>query len=144
MAQSNVSVSYNLPKRLNLLKGIGSPLWYSWVSLVAQMVKNLPAMRESYVRSLSWEDPLKRGMATYFSILAWRILWTEEPGSLYVVHGVAKSQTHQATFTLKFLLEKHSCPLRRHPSHSPAPHLQSPQIQPANSTLWFAKQLLMY
>ena len=51
-------------------------------SHVAQMVKNLPAMQETHVRSLGWEDPLEEGMATQSSILAWRILWTEEPGGL--------------------------------------------------------------
>ena len=51
-------------------------------SLVAQMVKNLPAMQETWVRSLDCEDPLKKGMATHSSILAWRIPWTEEPGGL--------------------------------------------------------------
>ena len=51
-------------------------------SLVAQMVKNLPAMQETQVRSLSWEDPLEKGMATHSSLLAWRIPWTEEPGGL--------------------------------------------------------------
>ena len=51
-------------------------------SLVAQMVKNLPAMRETWVRSLGREDPLERGMATHSSILAWRIPWTEKPGGL--------------------------------------------------------------
>ena len=54
-------------------EGIGCPLQYSWPSLVAQMVKNLPAMRETRVRSLGWEDPLEEGMATHSSILAWRI-----------------------------------------------------------------------
>ena len=44
------------------------------------MVKNLPAMQETWVPSLGWEDPLKKGMATHRSILAWRIPWTEEPG----------------------------------------------------------------
>ena len=53
----------------------------SLLSLVAQMVKNLPAMRETWVLSLGWEDPLKR-MDTHSSILAWRIPWTEEPGGL--------------------------------------------------------------
>ena len=53
-------------------------------SLVAQMVKNLPAMRDSLVRSLGQEDPLEKGMATHSSILAWRIPWTEEPGRLYI------------------------------------------------------------
>ena len=46
------------------------------------MVKNLPAMKETWVRSLGREDPLEKGMATYSSILAWRISWTEEPGGL--------------------------------------------------------------
>jgi len=45
-------------------------------SLVAQLVKNLPAMRETWVQSLGWEDPLEKGKATHSSILAWRILWT--------------------------------------------------------------------
>ena len=52
---------------------IGYPLQYSWVSLVAQLVKNLPAMQETWVRLLGWEDPLKKGKATYSSIVAWRI-----------------------------------------------------------------------
>ena len=46
-----------------------------WTSLVAQLVKNLPAMWETWVRSLGWEDPLEKGKATHSSILAWRILW---------------------------------------------------------------------
>ena len=49
---------------------------------VAQMVKNLPAMQENQVQSLGWEDPLEKGMATHFNILAWKIPWTEEPGGL--------------------------------------------------------------
>ena len=52
-------------------------------SLVAQLVKNLPAMRETRVPSLGWEDSLEKGMATHSSILAWRIPWTEEPGGLW-------------------------------------------------------------
>ena len=47
---------------------------------MAQTVKNLPAMREAWVQSLGWEDPLEKGMVTHSSILAWRIPWTEEPG----------------------------------------------------------------
>ena len=46
------------------------------------MVKSLPAIQETQVQSLSWEDPLEKGKATYFSILAWRIPWTEEPDGL--------------------------------------------------------------
>ena len=53
-----------------------------WASLVAQMVKNRPAMWETQVRSLGWEDPLNKEMATHSSIPAWRIPWTEEPGGL--------------------------------------------------------------
>ena len=49
---------------------------------MAQMVKSLPAMQETWVRSVDWEDPLEKGMATHSSILAWRIPWTEEPGGL--------------------------------------------------------------
>ena len=51
-------------------------------SLVAQLVKNLPAMQETWVRFLGQEEPLEKEMATYSSILAWRIPWTEEPGRL--------------------------------------------------------------
>ena len=51
-------------------------------SLVAQMVKNLPAIQETWVKSLGWEDPVEKEMATHFSILAWRIPWTEEAGGL--------------------------------------------------------------
>ena len=51
----------------------GYPLQYSWASLMAQLVKNLPAMWETWVRSLGWEDSLEKGKATRSSILAWRI-----------------------------------------------------------------------
>ena len=65
---------------------------YIWASQVAQLVKNPPAMRETWIRSLDWEDPLEEGMATHSSILTWRIsmdrgVW------LVIVHEVAKSQT---------------------------------------------------
>ena len=53
-----------------------------WASLVAQRLKHLPTMRETWVRFLGWEDPLEKEMATHASILAWRIPWTEEPGGL--------------------------------------------------------------
>ena len=53
-----------------------------WASLVAQMVKSLPAMQETRVRSLGETDPLKEGMVTHSSILVWRIPWIEEPGGL--------------------------------------------------------------
>ena len=54
-------------------EGIGYPLQYSWASLVAQLVKNPPAMWETWVQSLGWKDPLGKGTATHSSILAWRI-----------------------------------------------------------------------
>ena len=58
------------------------PLLNEWASLVAQTVKNLPAMQETRVQSLGQEDPLEKGMATLSSILARRIPWTEDPGGL--------------------------------------------------------------
>jgi len=57
-------------------EGIGYPFQNSWASLVSQLVKNLPAMLETWVRSLGWEDPLEKGKVTHSSILAWRIPWT--------------------------------------------------------------------
>ena len=57
-------------------EGIGHPLQYSWASLVALLVNNLPAMQETWIRYLGWEDPLEKGMATHSSILAWRMTWT--------------------------------------------------------------------
>ena len=70
------------------------------VSLVAQMVKNLPAMEETQVQSLGLEDPLEIWLPTpeywpsiHSSVLVWRIPWTEKSGGLHTVHGVAKSQT---------------------------------------------------
>ena len=71
-------------------EGIGYPLQYSWTSLVAQLVKNPPAMQETWVGSLGWEDPLEKGKLTHFSILAWRIPWTEYP------------RGHKATLTFTF------------------------------------------
>ena len=62
--------------------GHGNPLQYSWASLVTQLVKNPPAMKETSFQSLGWEDLLEEGMATHSNILAWRISWTEEPGVL--------------------------------------------------------------
>ena len=62
----------------SLLPNLGSAL----ASLVAQRLKRLPPMQETRVRSLGWEDPLEKEMATHASILAWRIPWTEEPGGL--------------------------------------------------------------
>jgi len=65
-----------------------------WVkdSLIAQSVKKLPAMQETHIRFLGREDPLEKGMATHFSILAWRIQWTEETGGLQTM-GSQESDT---------------------------------------------------
>ena len=57
-------------------EGIDYPLEYSRASLVVQLVKNSPAVPETWIRSLGWEDPLEKGKATHSSILAWRIPWT--------------------------------------------------------------------
>ena len=70
-----------------------------WASLVAQTVKNLPAMQETQVQSLSWEDPLEKGIATHSSILAWRIPWTEEPGGLQFMGSQKLDTTEQVTLT---------------------------------------------
>ena len=82
--------SKSYPSLNHNMENSSSPFHLSYLlgaSLVAQTVNNLPAMQETQVQSLGWEDPLEKGMATYCSILAWRIPWTEEPGR------VAKSQT---------------------------------------------------
>ena len=63
-------------------EGIGDPLQDSWASLVAQVVKNPPAVKETWVWSLGGEEPLEKGVAAHSRILAWRIPWTQEPGRL--------------------------------------------------------------
>ena len=71
-------------------------LYSAWASLVAQMVKNVPAMRETWIQSLGQDDPLQEGMATHSSILAWSI--PMDRGAWWAtVHGIAKSQTWWAT-----------------------------------------------
>ena len=71
---------------------IGTTSMEVGASLVAQMVKNLPAMQETWVRSLGWKDTLEKGMATHSCILAWRIPETEEPGGLQSM-GLQRSDT---------------------------------------------------
>ena len=62
-------------------EGIGYPLQYSWAFLVAQLVKNLPAMQETWVQALGWKDPLKKGKGTHSSVLGWRVpLWSQRVG----------------------------------------------------------------
>ena len=69
-------------------------------SLVAQKMRNPSAIQETWVQSLGWEDLLENAMATHSSILAWRILWTEEPGGLQSM-GLQRVRYDCATFTLK-------------------------------------------
>ena len=68
---------------------------------MAQMVKNPPAMQETWVQFLGWEDLLEKGIATYFSILAWRIPWTEEPTELQSM-GSQRVRHDRVTFTFTF------------------------------------------
>ena len=79
-------------------EGIGYPLQYSWISLVAQMVKNLPTVQQTWVWSLGWKDPLEKGTATHSNILARRIPWAEETGRLHTVHGITKNWTWLSDF----------------------------------------------
>ena len=74
---------------------------YIWASLVAQMVKNLPAMQETRVQSLGLEDPLEKGMATHSGILAWRIPWTEDPENLQYIYNIM-STANSDSFTSSF------------------------------------------
>ena len=79
----------------------------NWDSLVAKKVKRLPAMWETWVRSLGQEDPLEKEMATHSSILAWRIPWTEEPGGLYSPWGHKESDMTERLHSHFSNLEKH-------------------------------------
>ena len=78
------------------------------VSLVAQRLKRLPVMRETWVRSLGWEDPLEKEMATHSSILAWRIPWTEEPGGLQSMGSqrVGHDQVTLLTYLLWYAIKE--------------------------------------
>ena len=77
LANTEVSAKHSKVKQSE-----GRFAWTAWASLVAQMVKNLPAIQETQVRSLDWEDLLEKGTTTHSSILAWTIAWTEEAGGL--------------------------------------------------------------
>ena len=97
------SVYMSIPNFLTMCFSPSSPvatissfivlLFLDEASLVAQTVKHLPAMRETWVQSLGWEDPLEKEMATHSSILAWRIPWTEETGGLQSVGSQRVRQT---------------------------------------------------
>ena len=69
-----------------------------WAFIVAQMVKNLPAMQETWVRFLGWEDPLEKGKATHSSILAWRILWIVQPWGLKELDTTEELSLSLSTF----------------------------------------------
>ena len=71
-------------------EGTGYPFQHSWASFVAQLVKNQPAIRETWVKSLGWEDPPEEATTTLSSVLAWKIAWT--------IHGVTKSRTWMSNF----------------------------------------------
>ena len=75
---------------------------------MAQMVKRLSMMRETWVRSLGWEDSLEEGMATHSSILAWKIPWTEEPGGLQSTGATPSKQTKKVIFCYSLLLQDFS------------------------------------
>ena len=79
--------------------------FYLLASLVAQMLKNLPAVQETWVQFLGWEDPLEKGTVTHSNILAWRIPM-DRGGWRATVHGVAKSRTQQSNFTERQTLSK--------------------------------------
>ena len=103
--QENGQLAFKRPElsddfQWRILKG---SLWGERASLVAQLVIDTPAMQETWVLLLGWEDPLEKGMSICSSILAWRIQWTEEPGALHTVHGVTKSWTRLSdTLSLAF------------------------------------------
>ena len=92
-----------------------------WASLITQLVKNLPAMQETWVQFLGWEDPLEKGMATHSIILAWKIPWTEEPGRLQTMGivrvGHLATKPPPATFWL-FKLKLNKTQFFNHTSQS--------------------------
>ena len=96
-------------------------------SIMAQMVKNLPATQDARVWSLGGEDPLEKGMATHSSILAWRIPWTEEPAGLQTIGPQRVIHTHTHTHTESLLVDSlrswkflvsHTCPASSWPAQS--------------------------
>ena len=112
-------------------------------SLVAQMVKNPPAVQETWVQSLGWEDPLEKGMATHSNILAWRISWTEESGRLQftgsqrVRHDWATSNT----VCLHVWFLKTSCPISSSSTWELQRHILGPHPRPIYQEslgMWFS------
>ena len=108
------------------------PSYISRASLVVQLVKNPPAMWETWVWYLGWEDTLEKGKATHSSILAWRVPWT--------VHGVAKSWTQLSDFHFHCISSKRNTCANTH-THTPsqvAIRSFSCLSQPANISLWMS------
>ena len=110
--------SFNILWEMQVKIGITYQYNYSQASLVAQMVKNLPIMWETWVWSLGWEDPLEESMATHSSILALRTPWTEEPGELQSMgfqrvgyNWATNTQWHLVNYTLakKLSLQYNLC-----------------------------------
>ena len=95
---------------------LGTLLWTNSVDIIwlskLSVGKNPPSMQEMRVQSLGQEDPLEKEMAIHSSTIAWKIPWTEEPGRLHVVHGVAKSWTRLSDFNSLHFTSK---PYRRAP-----------------------------
>ena len=81
-------------------EGMDSPLQYSWPSLVAQLVKNPPAVQETWVQSLGWEYPLEKGKGTH-CISGYLVFWPKEFHGLYSPQGRKESDTAEPTFTLE-------------------------------------------
>ena len=113
-------------------------------SWVAQMIKNLPAMQETRVQSLGREDPLEKGMATYSTIVAWRIPWTAEPDRLYSSWGLKESDmTEQLTLSLssRDCVDSYLCPnsacFPTHSLYSSAwPNFTSPSYKIKLTSQW--------
>ena len=107
LCQVNPQLAKNLPAMQEMPvqflgranQGIGYPLQYSWASLMAHLVKNPPAMWDTWAWSLGWEDPLEKGKATHSSILAWK----------FHVHGVAKSWTRLGNLHFHFQVNPLAC-----------------------------------
>ena len=98
----NISLSCFSSKKIETNLTFEGAMEACQASLVAQMVKHLPAMRETQVQSLGWEAPLEKEMATHSSTLAWKIPWAEEPGGLQSWDHKESDMTEQLHFVLHF------------------------------------------
>ena len=97
--------------------------------MVAQRVKRLPVMWETWVRSLGQEDPLEKEMATHSNILVWKILWTEEPGAGYRPCGVAKSRIRLSDFTSLSVFPRKPFPRQKKKSEQKSDWLVSMDLE---------------